>query len=83
MTEWQENKGLDFVRQAPDPERVGSASGAVQPIVNSGPGGVEKPFERKQGRKGAAREPKVRAPLTPWEEYAHALLQANEASFVN
>jgi mono/diheme cytochrome c family protein len=75
--------GLDFVRRATDPERVGSASGAVQPIVNSGPGGVDKPAERKQGRKGPAREPKVRAPLTPWEEYTHALLQANEASFVN
>jgi hypothetical protein len=24
-----------------------------------------------------------RAPLTAWQEYAHALLQANEFSFVN
>jgi hypothetical protein len=24
-----------------------------------------------------------RKPLTPWEKYAHALLQANEAMFVN
>jgi hypothetical protein len=25
----------------------------------------------------------ARRPLTPWEKYAHALLQANEAIFVN
>ena len=27
--------------------------------------------------------PTDRQPLTPWEKYAHALLQANEAIFVN
>jgi hypothetical protein len=34
------------------------------------------------GRKGRAFG-KKRAPLKSWEEYAHALLQANETSFVN
>ncbi|MBM3875698.1 MAG: DUF1553 domain-containing protein [Verrucomicrobia bacterium] len=41
-----------------------------------------------QGKKGAARPPQGRPaaavkPLSVWAEYAHALLLANEASFVN
>jgi hypothetical protein len=36
-----------------------------------------------QGRGAAAPPPPVRIPLSGWQEYAHALLLTNEASFVN
>ena len=36
---------------------------------------------QRAGKGGAA--PGMRPPLNAWEEYAHALLQANETSFVN
>jgi hypothetical protein len=65
--------GLEFVNQTPIREEVsalpGGNDGQAQPHgkKNRPPGGP--------GRK--------RAPLTSWEEYAQALLQANETSFVN
>jgi hypothetical protein len=40
-------------------------------------------FARQQGRKQGGFAFRRREPLKPWEEYAHALLQANETSFVN
>ena len=40
-------------------------------------------MERQQNRRGGREPMKVRAPLNAWQEYAHALLQANEFSFVN
>jgi hypothetical protein len=36
-----------------------------------------------QQRRGGENPFRVREPLTAWEEYAHALFQANETSFVN
>ena len=38
---------------------------------------------KKEGGGGREAAFKRREPLKAWEEYAHALLQANEASFVN
>ena len=61
--------GLEFVNQTPIREEVA-------PPQNDGPvKGKKKNLARNQGAK--------RAPLTSWEEYAQALLQANETSFVN
>ncbi len=37
----------------------------------------------KYGKRGGGNDFRKREPLKAWEEYAHALLQANEASFVN
>jgi len=78
--------GLEFVAQAPSPERVGPDGRAVQPISNEPRQG--KDFKggqagRQQFRAGGNGEFKKREPLKAWEEYAHALLQANETSFVN
>ena len=65
--------GLEFVNQTPlrdDSGLVAAGNNAPNP---GKPGPANKP-----GANG-----KKRAPLTSWEEYAQALLQANETSFVN
>ena len=73
--------GLEFVSQTPLREDVSA--------VPNNDGGNQ--FQRKNGGKGKDGQRdgrnqlggKSRAPLTSWEEYAQALLQANETSFVN
>jgi mono/diheme cytochrome c family protein len=75
--------GVEFIADAPaKPESVASGGGDVLPAVNEGkrPKGKQATKQRLQGR---ANDSKKREPLTAWEEYAHALLQANETSFVN
>ncbi|HEX9046000.1 MAG TPA: DUF1549 and DUF1553 domain-containing protein, partial [Verrucomicrobiae bacterium] len=62
--------GLEFVGQTPLREEAPAPAIAEQ----NRPG--------KRNRPGPAGAPK-RAPLTSWEEYAQALLQANETSFVD
>jgi hypothetical protein len=72
--------GLEFVNQTPLRE---DASGLTR--VESG-GQTQKPNGQPQyaNRKGfVPNGNKKRAPLTSWEEYAQALLQSNETSFVN
>jgi len=63
--------GLEFVNQTPlrDDALAAGANGVT--MGKPGPA-------NKAGANG-----KKRAPLTSWEEYAQALLQANETSFVN
>ncbi len=76
--------GLDFVAQMPSTERTSKDIAASQSDSDGqrrfGPRALAKQqrFERNQPPAS-----KKRAPLTGWQEYAHALLQANEASFVN
>jgi hypothetical protein len=65
--------GIDFVTQTPD--NVGQASRLPS---QDPPSRFAQQFRRMDNS-----PPKKRAPLKPWEEYAHALLQANEMSFVN
>ena len=60
--------GLEFVDQTPLRDPTF--------VMNAGPG------QGKPGKPGA-KPGKQRAPLTSWEEFAQALLQANETSFVN
>jgi hypothetical protein len=72
--------GLDFVSQQPSQERVAS----VRPVafgVNrpQGPMAANRLNAIRRGRAGF----ESRAPLTAWQEYAHALFQANEFCFVN
>jgi hypothetical protein len=71
----------DFIGQSAQPEKVSLGDHALRPVSNAGtelkPVGLREP-----GRKGRPFDRK-RAPLKAWEEYAHALLQANETSFVN
>jgi hypothetical protein len=76
--------GLDFIAQTPSPEETTAEDDAIQRISNSGDNFRPQQFAQKQGKKrGGAGAFRKRKPLTVWEEYAHALMQANETSFVN
>ena len=76
--------GLAFLSELPTKEKVAAA--------NPGPGNLRRGPNRpglllnakQQLRRGGGRPAfTAREPLNAWEEYAHALLQANETSFVN
>ena len=64
--------GLEFVNQVPL-----TGEGTPATVAGNDDGEKNKPVKRNR------LPPKNRAPLTSWEEYAQALLQANETSFVN
>ena len=66
--------GLEFVNQTPAREELAAV-----------PAGSDDEKKIKRGKRNrlAASSGKKGAPLTSWEEYAQALLQANETSFVN
>ena len=69
--------GIEFV--AEKPEVAASAEPAIEPVSNDG-----RKFRAKAKQMRAkGGDAKKREPLKAWEEYTHALLQANEASFVN
>jgi hypothetical protein len=73
--------GSDFVAGAPETDSASARDLALQPISNQSEP-PRRPFG-PPGRKGRGFTERKRAPLKAWEEYAHALLQANETSFVN
>jgi hypothetical protein len=76
--------GLEFVAQAPSVETVSLADSPFQKVSNEPDRKRPKPGAKQQMRKAAGgTETRKRPPLKGWEEYAHALLQANETSFVN
>ena len=68
------NLGLNFVANSPDYERVPRMSVPKQPRPK---------INQKLEASFASLPTGERKPLTPWEKYAHALLQANEAIFIN
>ena len=74
--------GSEFVAEAPEPEGLSEREPALRPVSNPGPEMRPMPLGEPGRNKGRAFGRK-RAPLKAWEEYAHALLQANETSFVN
>jgi len=69
--------GIDFVSQQPSQERVASLTPMAFGATRGRPQQVA---NRPGARRGRIES---RAPLTAWQEYGHALLQANEFSFVN
>jgi hypothetical protein len=73
--------GEEFVGQSPESEKMSAADRALRPVSNEGAQSRPMPLG-EPGRKGRGIGRK-RPPLKSWEEYAHALLQANETSFVN
>jgi mono/diheme cytochrome c family protein len=78
--------GLEFLGDAATPADAAPSAAASEPIrLGKGKGGLQE--QRKARREAfiAARKAGVRdvKPLDAWAEYAHALLLANEASFVN
>jgi hypothetical protein len=72
---------MEFVAATPPPDQVASEPNDFRPVSNEAPRFRPRPFARQAGRRGGIE--RRREPLTAWEEYAHALLQANETSFVN
>jgi hypothetical protein len=68
--------GLEFVNQIPLP-------GEISPLVVNNVAGKVNGKPANKPNRPAAKLPKNRVPLTSWEEYAQALLQANETSFIN
>ena len=66
--------GLEFVNQTPLRDEVSA------PVENNDD---PKRLKREKRNRPGAEFNQKRAPLTSWEEYAQALLQANETSFVN
>jgi hypothetical protein len=75
--------GLEFMEVEPSQERVAPAL-VAQAAFRKNPKQQMKPMNARQQAKRGGRQAAIeRDPLTAWEEYAHALLQANEASFVN
>jgi mono/diheme cytochrome c family protein len=75
---------IQFIEDAATPEDTAPASVAAAPI-NLRKGNVGNQVKAKREAVLAARKAGVRQmkPLPAWAEYAHALLLANEASFVN
>jgi hypothetical protein len=76
--------GLEFVTQTPlreDVSAVPNNDGGNQFQRKNGGGGNQ--GQRDNRKRLGGNGGKSRAPLTSWEEYAQALLQANETSFVN
>ena len=76
--------GIEFVTEKPETEKV-AANDSVQLVSSDGEARKKFPEKQLARKRGGGREVnfKKREPLKAWEEYAHALLQANEASFVN
>jgi hypothetical protein len=81
-TDEETRLGLEFLAAAPEPDKLTSSETPVRQVFNQGRKVGAKQFAKRQGRNGAGLE-RRKAPLKSWEEYAHALLQANEISFLN
>ena len=81
--------GLEFIAQSPEPEKVAADDNGFRQVSNDSR--ERKKFNAQQAAKqqqqyrrgGRGNEFRKRPPLKAWEEYTHALLQANETSFVN
>jgi mono/diheme cytochrome c family protein len=78
--------GLEFLEDAATPADSAPASITSAPIAfGKGKGKMQEQMKARREALMAARKSGVREmkPLTAWAEYAHALMLANEASFVN
>ena len=67
---------ITFLAAEPSQERV-------VPVANTPEARRAAANARRPANRPGRAETKGREPLKAWEEYAHALMQANEASFVN
>ncbi len=74
--------GLDFVAQTPIPEKPTKETAPLPAAADGNPHRLG-PKQKQRLQNNKPPEFRKRSPLTGWQEYAHALLQANEASFVN
>lgn len=76
-TDGEVDLGIEFLSQLPSSERVATLQQVAFP-----PKGKARP-ENAKGKAARRSGTQTRAPLTAWQEYVHALIQANEFSFVN
>jgi hypothetical protein len=79
--------GVEFVQEKPAAAEATPPADAPQ-FASTKSDEERKPLRpkqlaRQQQQRKGAKGFQLRAPLKIWEEYAHALLQANEVSFVN
>ncbi len=78
--------GLDFVSEKRTSDSAAPDRDATRTVSNDSSEPSKVPprlAARQQFRRGGGPGFRRRPPLKIWEEYAHALLQANETSFVN
>jgi hypothetical protein len=78
-TEEEVRDGLEFVAAHPEPDKPVAGASGFEPVANVI--GQRDKQRRQFNPPGPSRS--SRKPLTGWQEYAHALLLTNEASFVN
>jgi len=78
-TEAETVAGRDFVSAF----QASTAAATPAPAAPPARGGQRGAGARGQGRGAISPPAPVRIPLSGWQEYAHALLLTNEASFVN
>ncbi|PWU16754.1 MAG: hypothetical protein C5B50_12830 [Verrucomicrobia bacterium] len=74
--------GIDFLSQTPETAEPRASGKPVRQVSTADEQNPPRRFAQ-QYRRMEGDGFKKRQPLKPWEEYAHALLQANETSFVN
>jgi hypothetical protein len=72
-------QGIQFVAAYQSPEKAVSEAPVLKPAADTA--GRLNRRQRPAGQPAPSRTP--RKPLSGWQEYAHALLLTNEASFVN
>jgi len=72
--------GEEFIAETPHSEKPGLQNTSMAAPTDEQ---QEMKKKRQQMRNGNGNGQRRRPPLKAWEEYAHALLQANETSFVN
>ena len=74
--------GLGFLGSDPSTEKVKASAGS-KPAQTGPRAKIKEQMAKRRGGKGPPPEFKVQEPLNAWEEYAHALLQANETFYIN
>ena len=74
--------GMEFLQEKPVPGRVETAPVAAEMPARGAKKNKTKP-DMKDERRPSQPAFVERAPLGAWQKYAHALLQTNEAAFVN
>jgi hypothetical protein len=79
-TEVEEQLSLNFLHNSPTDRSLIAAKAPEAPATTTT---RSKGFKKKTGKTTATSGFTVRAPLSAWEELAHAMFMANEMMFVN
>jgi len=74
---------VEFVEQLPAATTAMTPVPAPSTVTEEGRKRRPQQLQKAAARNRVSSNPRKPAPLTPWEEYAQALLEANETTFVN